>query len=40
MSSFADISIRFQADLKQFSGQMENATRSMKKLGQKNAEDR
>jgi len=35
MSSFADISIRFQADLKQFSGQMENATRSMKKLGQK-----
>lgn len=33
MASFADISIRFQADLKQFSSQMQNAERSMKKFG-------
>jgi len=33
MANFADISIRFSADLKQFSSQMENAQRSMKKFG-------
>lgn len=34
MSSFAKISIRFAADLKQFSSEMQNAERSMKKFGQ------
>lgn len=33
MASFADISIRFSADLKQFSSQLQNAERSMKKFG-------
>lgn len=33
MASFADISIRFSADLKQFSSQMQNAERDLKKLG-------
>jgi len=35
MSSLAKISIRFNADLKQFSSQMQNAQRSMKKTGAK-----
>jgi hypothetical protein len=35
MSSLANISIRFRADLKQFSSQMQNAQRSMKKTGAK-----
>ncbi|WP_417832775.1 hypothetical protein [Terasakiella sp.] len=33
MASFADISIRFSADLKQFSSQMQNAERDLKKVG-------
>ena len=33
MASFADISIRFSADLKQFSSQMSNAQRDLKKFG-------
>jgi hypothetical protein len=33
MSSFAKISIRFNADLKQFRSQMDNATRDIKKVG-------
>jgi hypothetical protein len=35
MSSFADISIRFRADLKQFSSQMQNAERSVQQFGKK-----
>ena len=33
MASFADISIRFSADLKKFSSEMQNAQREMKKFG-------
>ena len=35
MASFADISIRFKANLKQFSSQMQNAERRMKKVGKR-----
>ncbi|NCT16851.1 MAG: phage tail tape measure protein [Flavobacteriaceae bacterium CG18_big_fil_WC_8_21_14_2_50_34_36] len=35
MASLAEISIAFRADLKQFSSEMENAQRSMKKFGNK-----
>lgn len=35
MSSFAKISIRFNADLKQFSSQMQNAQRQMSRMGKK-----
>jgi len=35
MASFADISIRFRANLKQFSTQMQNAERRMKKVGKR-----
>ena len=33
MSSFADISIRFSANLKEFSGQLDNAQRDLKRFG-------
>ena len=33
MASFADISIRFSANLKEFSSQMQNAERDLKKIG-------
>jgi hypothetical protein len=35
MSSLANISIRFNADLKQFSSQMQNVQRSLKKVGKR-----
>jgi len=35
MSSLANISIRFRADLKQFSSQMKNVDRRLKKVGKR-----